>query len=312
MTSLVDLPFDIYRNYILEKNLEMPILTFKQLLTEWISSLFMVELFSVCICASVVAVIQFAGRYFFLVLWIMCCIFLSVFSSLAQSFGYMSTAVYEFPQGDLSYQIETICRELEFPLEKIELLLHTPTMEQHSCVYYYGFSKKRMVLSVNILPISGIHDSLQNEEVLALVIHQLGHWYKRHNLKKFIVMQTALLIWFFFFIYGFERTVVYEAFGFYDEHPALVGILITIQYVLMPFNSLMAFILMYVTRLYEYEADIFALQLGMKNALQRALIKIYVVSFQFPVLDSLYSKHHFHQPSLLERLRNLNRHSHTL
>lgn len=307
LTSIIDLLFELYHNFVLEKNLEMPIMTFKQLFIQFLTDFIIIQVFSMVIAALVVKVIQLAGCYFFVMMWILCSILLSVFTSLIQLLDYPENpSLVDFPQSDLKRQIENLCRELEFPLEKIELLLQSHSMEEHSCVYYYGMFKKHLVISVNILPLTEIDDSLEDEEILALIIHQLGHWYKNHDIKKFFILQAALLIWFFLFIYAFERKVVYEAVGFYESKPILVGILITLQYVTMPYNVLMTFTLISWSRTFEYEADRFAVHLGMKSALQRALIKIYVVSFQFPVLDPLYSQHNFHHPSLFERIQHLN------
>ncbi|XP_044757095.1 CAAX prenyl protease 1 homolog isoform X2 [Coccinella septempunctata] len=307
-TSLVDFPFDLYRNFILEKSLEMPVLSVKDFLKESVSSFIVIEIFSTAIAAAVVVTALFAGRLFFIFLWIMSCILLSIGTNLSQWIGYQSTvSLVEFPQGELRNHIEILCKELDFPLEKIEILPYSRVMEEHSCVYYYGVFKKSIVISVNILPVAELQDSLDEEEILALVIHQLGHWYKNHDVKKFCILQTALLMWFLIFVYCFEKKVVYEAFGFHESTPVLVGIMITVQYVMLPYNILTAFTLMSWTRSCEYEADTFAVQLGMKYEIERALIKIYVVSFEFPVVDPLYSKHNFYQPSLLERLHNLNK-----
>jgi Zn-dependent protease with chaperone function len=56
------------------------------------------------------------------------------------------------------------------------------------------------------------------------------------------------------------------------------------------------------TRLFEYEADRFAMGLGHATPLCSALIKLHTDNLSFPVADKLYSAFHHSHPTLLERL----------
>ena len=62
-------------------------------------------------------------------------------------------------------------------------------------------------------------------------------------------------------------------------------------------------------RRFEYQADAFAIDLGHAEPLGSALIKLNKDNLSFPIADPLYSAFHHSHPTLLERLRVLQKHT---
>lgn len=74
--------------------------------------------------------------------------------------------------------------------------------------------------------------------------------------------------------------------------------------VIDPFVSLM---INSITRHYEYQADQFALELGKKEELGSALIKLQNENLSSPHNDWLYSMWNHSHPTLVERLKAMDR-----
>jgi len=144
-----------------------------------------------------------------------------------------------------------------------------------------------------------------NEEILAILGHELGHWKLNHVLKNLCISQVNLLCSFFVFGLLMHQDILYESFGFYGERPTLIGLLIIFQFIFSPYNELFGFLMTVLSRKFEFEADEFGKSLGYSTQLQAALMKLHKENLGFPVTDKLYSTYHYSHPPLLERLRAL-------
>ncbi|KHJ43142.1 hypothetical protein D918_06708 [Trichuris suis] len=64
---------------------------------------------------------------------------------------------------------------------------------------------------------------MSNEEVLAIVAHEIGHWKLWHNTYDIIIMELSLFAQLAAFAWLYKQPVLYNAFGFYDEYPVAIG-----------------------------------------------------------------------------------------
>lgn len=146
----------------------------------------------------------------------------------------------------------------------------------------------------------------RDEEVLAVLAHELGHWKLDHVTKNIIFMQFHLLLMFSTFAYLFKYDPLYQAIGFrVGERPVLIGLLLIFSYVLGPYNALINFFMTIVSRRFEYQADAFAKELGFSDELAKALVKLNIDNLGFPVYDWMYSAWNHSHPTLLQRLDRL-------
>ncbi|KAJ8315597.1 hypothetical protein KUTeg_007747, partial [Tegillarca granosa] len=75
-----------------------------------------------------------------------------------------------------------------------------------------------------------------NEEILAVLSHELGHWYLNHILKNLIISQVNTFLCFMVFAFLIKRSELFTAFGFSVE-PTLIGLLIIFQFIFSPYNE---------------------------------------------------------------------------
>ena len=57
------------------------------------------------------------------------------------------------------------------------------------------------------------------------------------------------------------------------------------------------------SRRFEFQADSFAVKLNHGDPLKRALKKLEIDNMTYPFSDFLYAKYHYSHPTLLERLK---------
>ncbi|PKU30037.1 hypothetical protein llap_19659 [Limosa lapponica baueri] len=191
------------------------------------------------------------------------------------------------PEGELKQQIETMAKSIDFPLTKVYVVEVIPDI---TCALLFPQNKKQ---------------GCKNEEVLAVLGHELGHWKLGHTVKNIIISQMNSFLCFFLFAVLISRKELFAAFGFYDTQPTLIGLMIIFQFIFSPYNEVLSFCLTVLSRRFEFQADAFAKELGKAKDLYSALIKLNKDNLGFPVSDWIFSMWHYSHPPLLERLQAL-------
>ncbi|RNA23762.1 CAAX prenyl protease 1 -like protein [Brachionus plicatilis] len=103
----------------------------------------------------------------------------------------------------------------------------------------------------------------------------------------------------------YKLQIFYSSFGFEQEKPVLIGLIVILQFIFAPYNELISFLMVSLGRRFEFQADEFAKKLDKTEHLKSSLIKLHKDNLSFPMCDWLYSAFHYSHPPLLERLRAL-------
>ncbi|XP_041353885.1 CAAX prenyl protease 1 homolog [Gigantopelta aegis] len=143
-----------------------------------------------------------------------------------------------------------------------------------------------------------------DQEVLAVLCHELGHWFLSHNLKNMFIAQVNTFLCFMVFAFLINRRELFTAFGFTTQ-PVLIGLLIIFQFIFSPYNEILSFFMTRLSRMFEFQADTFAKSMHRAEALKSSLIKLNKDNLGFPLSDWLFSTWHYSHPPLLERLKAL-------
>ncbi|EDO31610.1 predicted protein [Nematostella vectensis] len=327
-STITDLPWSLYSTFVIEERHGFNKQTLGFFIKDSIKKLVVMMAIMLPVSAGLIFIIKWGGQYFFLYAWLF-----TIFITLVIVTVYLDYIAPLFdkftplPEGALRTAIEKLALSIDFPLTKI-LVVEGSKRSSHSNAYFYGFYKnKRIVLFDTLLAesptkkdedeISGKDNDSKtdsssehkqkgcsNDEVLAVLGHELGHWSLSHNLKNLIISQFNTLFCFLIFGILMHEKVLYEAFGF-NSQPVLIGLIIIFQFVFSPYNELLGFLMTILTRRFEFQADAFAKQLGFAPHLRSALIKLHQDNLGFPIADKLYSAYHYSHPPLLERLRAL-------
>uniref|UniRef100_A0ABI8ACJ0 CAAX prenyl protease n=1 Tax=Felis catus TaxID=9685 RepID=A0ABI8ACJ0_FELCA len=282
-------------------------------------------------------IIKIGGDYFFIYAWLFTLVVSLVLVTIyADYIAPLFDKFTPLPEGKLKQEIEVMAKSIDFPLTKV-YVVEGSKRSSHSNAYFYGFFKNKRivlfdtlleeysVLNKAILEESGVEarkdgegdseeikanvknkkQGCKNEEVLAVLGHELGHWKLGHTVKNIIISQMNSFLCFFLFAVLIGRKELFSAFGFYNSQPTLIGLLIIFQFIFSPYNEVLSFCLTVLSRRFEFQADAFAKKLGKAKDLYSALIKLNKDNLGFPVSDWLFSMWHYSHPPLLERLQAL-------
>jgi STE24 endopeptidase len=170
---------------------------------------------------------------------------------------------------------------------------------RHTNAYFTGLGKtKRIVLYDTLI------QSHPQEEVLAVLAHEAGHFKKKHILKQFLLIESAMLIFLYLTYLLIDWPFLYRTFGF--EMPKTYAGLLLIGifwqkagFFLTPFS-------MALSRRFERQADTFAVRLlGSSSGMITGLKRLAADNLSNLSPHPLYVGFHYSHPPLMERIASL-------
>jgi STE24 endopeptidase len=161
--------------------------------------------------------------------------------------------------------------------------------------FFGGLGKsKRVVLFDTLL------EKLNTKELLAVLGHELGHFSHGDIWKNIGLMGVLLFI--AFYLFGHLPDTLFTQMGVVPEAGVQIAMLMLllplVSFVFTPFIS-------YVSRHNEYAADEYGSQMGGKENLVSALMKLVTENKAFPKSHPLVIFFYYTHPPVLERLKEL-------
>ncbi|GJN21846.1 hypothetical protein PR202_gb09365 [Eleusine coracana subsp. coracana] len=180
------------------------------------------------------------------------------------------------PEGVLREKIEKLAASLKFPLKKL-FVVDGSTRSSHSNAYMYGFFKNKRIVLYDTL----IQQCSNEDEIVSVIAHELGHWKLNHTVYSFVAVQLLMFLQFGGYTLVRNSKDLFESFGFEDQ-PIIIGLII-FQHTIIPLQHLLSFCLNLVSRAFEFQEE----NLSAMNT------------------DPWYSAYHYSHPPLVERLQAL-------
>ena len=191
---MINIPFSIYDTFVIEKKYGFNTMTIRTFITDHIKSWFIAVLIGAPVLGLIVWFYYKTGNYFWLYAWGVITLF-SVFINLFYSelIVPLFNKQTPLPDGPLRSEIEAFAKKTGFKLRNIYIIDGSKRSTKANA-YFSGFGpKKRIVL----------YDTLQNEltdeEIVAVLAHEIGHYKKKHVLFTLIlsVFLTGLMLFLF-------------------------------------------------------------------------------------------------------------------
>ncbi|OAF66971.1 Prenyl protein-specific endoprotease 1 [Intoshia linei] len=260
------------------------------------------------------------GKMFYIYAWFFVILVSIVLMTIVPDYILPLFDVYRpLKEGVLKQKIENLAVSINYPLKKL-LVVENSRRSHHSNAYMYGFYKNKCIVLFDTLfkNKTNVDDKIEfdenvkenegqagctNDEICAILAHELGHWFYSHTLCNFVIGQIHMLFTFVVFAYFQNQSKMYISFGFKTQ-PTVIGFSIVFM-IMSAFNQMLQIVLLKFSRKMEYSADEFSSKLNYSKNLQSALIKLHVNNLSNPYNDWLYSCCNFNHPTLLERLEAL-------
>lgn len=308
---IINMPFTVYGTFVLEQKHGFNKQTIGFFIKDQIKSLVLSLVITLPIISIAIYIIMLGGNMFVVWLWMFTTVATLILLTLYPTvIAPLFDKFVPLPEGSLRQGIENLASKLHFPLSQV-YIVEGSKRSAHSNAYFSGlFGAKRIVLFDTLLEkfdedkqtTTGCTES----EILGVLAHELGHWKCSHIYKSIALTEVNLLLLFTAFGVLFKYSMLYTALGFpAGQEPIIIGLIVILQMVLAPYNSILSYFATALSRKFEFEADNFALALSYPNELKSALIKLGKDNLDYPIYDKLYSSWYHSHPTLLHRIENI-------
>lgn len=297
--GIAGIPFDIYHTFVLEKKYGFSTITWKLWLTDLVKSVLISAILTGMLLSAFMAFILYLPKSWWFWAWI----FFTAFEILLLWLFPVVIAPlfnkYEpIKDEDLKGKIEALLARVGLKAKGI-FQVDEGKRSKHTNAYFTGIGRtKRIVLYDTLLA------SHSQEEILAVLAHEIGHWKKKHILKQLVFMIAASFAGFYLIYLFVNWPPLYVAFGL-QQTPVYAGLLLVSLYfscIGFFFSPLGAFI----TRRYEREADKIAVDLiGTSDPMVNALKRLAKDNLSNLHPHPLYVWFYYSHPPLLERIESL-------
>jgi len=298
--TIMSLPFELYSTFQIERKHGFNKQTIGLFVTDKIKGLMLMAVFGGPFMALLLKIIKMGGEQFYLFVWAFTFVF-SLFMMTVYPVVIMPLFnKYEpLPEGSLKDQIFSLAGRLEFPLTNL-FAMDGSKRSSHSNAFMFGFFKNKRIVLYDTL-MKQVHD----DEILAILGHELGHWKMGHTVTNFVISQLYTGAAFFTFSLCYTSHELYRAFGFDDDSrpvPTIIALMLFFSTVWEPVDKMISYAMTVHSRKCEFEADEFSASLGYNQKLQSGLCKIHLENLGAMCPDPWYSTYHYSHPPLVERL----------
>ena len=299
-STVLDIPFDYYATFRIEEKYGFNKTTRRVYWLDAVKELFLSLVLGGVLLALVVWFYTWAGTYFWLYAWGAVTLF-SVFMAMFYSQLIVPLFNKQTPlqEGSLRDKIQDFAEKVGFKLDNIYVIDGSKRSTKANA-YFTGLGpKKRVVLYDTLI------DELTEEEIVAVLAHEVGHYKKRHTLRSMVVSVIQMGVLFWLFSLCVNNAALSEALGGDRAYFQLGLIAFAILY--SPVNLILGIGMNVWSRSNEYEADAFVARYYEGDNLVSGLKKISVKSLSNLTPHPLYEYIYYSHPSLLKRIDAIKR-----
>ncbi|NML14147.1 M48 family metallopeptidase [Azohydromonas caseinilytica] len=302
ISALLDLPFELYRTFVLEQRFGFNRMTWKLYLADQLKGVAVGVLIGLPLAALVLWIMGATGSLWWLWAWVAWTLFqllaLVLYPTLIAPLFNRFTPL---PEGELKQQVQALMKRCGFAAKGL-FVMDGSRRSAHANAYFTGLgAAKRVVFFDTLL------SKLNGQEIEAVLAHELGHYKHRHVLKRMLLAfglslaGLALLGW------------LSSQVGFYTglgvrpnlDAPNDALALLLFMLVLPPFMFLLSPLGARLSRRHEFEADAYACAQADGRDLATALLKLHEDNASTLTPDPLYARFYYSHPPATERLAAL-------
>ena len=298
LSSLLELPFSIYSTFVIEERYGFNKTSWQTWLLDLIKTAVLMLVIGVPLAAAILWLMNQAGDRWWLYAWL-----LWVSFSLFMIWAYPAFIAPLFNQftrlqdKSLRERIEDLLQRCGFHSQGV-FVVDGSRRSSHGNAYFTGFGKNKRIVFYDTLL-----ESLNEDEVEAVLAHELGH-FKRHHIHKSLLLSCAISLCGFALLAWLMRSDwFYNALGV--SQPSTHAALILFMLIIPVFTYFVSPLFSALSRRHEFEADEFAHSNSDYRALISALVNLYRDNASTLTPDPLHSMFYDSHPPASIRINHL-------
>jgi STE24 endopeptidase len=298
ISDLVSTPFGYYKTFVIEEKYGFNKTNTATFFLDKLKGWLLMGLLGGGILALLIWFYQETSSNFWLYAWGLITIF-SIFMNMFYARLIVPIFNKQTPleEGSLRDKIEAYANKVGFTLKNI-FVIDGSKRSTKANAYFSGFGTEKRITLYDTL----IHD-LEDEEIVAVLAHEVGHYKKKHIIVNLItsVITTGIMLWLLSLFIG--NPLLSKALDV--SQPSFHIGLIAFGVLYSPFSEIIGMAMNYISRTFEYQADNYAKETYKGSPLISALKKLSKNSLSNLTPHPVYVFMHYSHPTLLERYQNL-------
>jgi STE24 endopeptidase len=302
ITGVISVPFSYFNTFHIEEKFGFNKTTRATFWLDLVKGSLLSAALILPLAALVFWLMRAAGSLWWLYAWLVFMGFQLLLLALYPTFiAPLFNKFTPLESGETQTAIEGLLARTEFASKGL-FVMDGSRRSAHGNAYFTGFGRaKRIVFFDTLL------ERLSNNEIVAVLAHELGHFKRKHIVKRIVFMAIASLAFLAALAWVLPQPWLYTAFGFaVDTGLTSPGVaLVLFSLVLPPLLFWLAPIASAYSRKHEFEADSYAAEVAGRDDLIAALTKLYKDNANTLTPDPLYSAYHHSHPPAMIRIAHL-------
>ena len=296
--SLLDLPFNVYHTFVIEERFGFNRTTPRVFVTDLLKQGILLLAIGTPLVGVALWIMNSSGGLWWLYVWLVWMGFtLVMFWAYPAVIAPLFNKFTPLENESLKARIQALLDKCGFRSKGI-FVMDGSKRSGHGNAYFTGFGRNKRIVFFDTLV-----DSLEPEEIEAVLAHELGHFKLKHIQKRLLTTAAlslaglALLGWLAqqdWFYTGLGASVP-------SSHMALMLFMLAAPVFTFFLHPLMARL----SRKHEFEADAYAVSQSSGHDLVTALVKMYRENASTLTPDPLYSAFHDSHPPAPVRISHI-------
>lgn len=288
LMAALDIPLNLYRTFGIETRFGFNKITPKLYLFDLIKQTALALTIGVPLLLGVLWLMGTMGENWWLYVWLAWMAFNLLIIAIYPTFiAPLFNKFQPLEDTQLKARIEALLDKCGFHASGL-FVMDGSKRSNHGNAYFSGFGKtKRIVFFDTLLK------NLSGDEIEAVLAHELGHFKRRHILKRMAWIFAGSLLALWVLAQLMQADWFYTGLGVSTQNTATALLLFIL--VSPVFTFLLQPLLARLSRKHEFEADQYAAQTATAPALIRALVKLYEDNASTltpdPVHSAFYDSH---------------------
>ncbi|MBF0421157.1 MAG: M48 family metallopeptidase [Magnetococcales bacterium] len=296
LSRLLDLPFAIHDTFVVENRFGFNRTTPVTFVMDRIKSLLLSSILGGGILWGILWFFQQAGPLAWLYCWLSVTLFTLTVHYVAPR--WIIPLFFKFkplPDGPLRQALLAYAEKVQFPVQDV-FEVDGSRRSTKANAFFTGFGKNRRIALFDTLI-----QTHSQDEVIAVLAHEVGHFKHRHILKGVGLSIIHMGLLFYLMSLFMNKPELSQA--FFMTHMSLYAGLVFFTLLLTPLDLIVGPVFKWYSRTNEFQADHFAVQTAPNPlALQNALKKLAVNSLSNLTPHPLHVMLHDSHPPLIQRL----------
>ena len=303
MQSVVDLPFTLYRTFVIEEKFGFNKTTPAVFVADIFKTLFLATLLGTPVLLAVLWFFEATGPIGWLLAWGGITLASLLIQYVAPTWIMpLFNKFVPLEEGELKQAILHYAETVSFPLTGIYVLDGSKRSSKANA-FFTGFGKRKRIALFDTL--IAAHPM---QELVAVLAHEIGHFKKKHIIVNMMLSLINLGVLFFLLSLFMNNRLLFDAFFMKDI--SVYGSLIFFSLLYSPVEFILSVLMQALSRKHEFEADHYAVTTFAGGAsLADALKKLSLSNLSNLMPHPFYVFLNYSHPPVMQRILRIREHS---